>query len=375
MTNHRMLDYIHEQPEAVANTLRVTRDSLSALQDVIARQRPENLIVAGLGSSYTAAQMASPLLRRFSPIPTWVTVATEIGVDLGLSLGPRTLAVLVSRSGERGGIVDALRAAKQSGATCVAVTAIESSLLASEADLVIVTGEGAESVYPKTKSVMASAAALMQLGLTLDTSDTEERRRVEGALAQLPDLIAQGIGDADRDFEKLASWLPQHKSVLVTGMAGNQGVALEAALKLQEAAGVTAEWDETGSALHGAVCILDPTWLFVGLVTRGDYVLDLPVLRLARHFGANRLCVAEPGLALDGIEAVIRVPEAAHPLVAPLLFLPPVHLLTHHLAVARGLNPDEPAFADFMLEAMLPPGRQEPDWRTPVGNAGAASDS
>jgi fructoselysine-6-P-deglycase FrlB-like protein len=50
--------------------------------------------------------------------------------------------------------------------------------------------------------------------------------------------------------------LAEHHSALVTGTAGNQGVAMEAALKMQEAARVVTEWDETGSALHGAVSIL-----------------------------------------------------------------------------------------------------------------------
>jgi glucosamine--fructose-6-phosphate aminotransferase (isomerizing) len=246
---------------------------------------------------------------------------------------------------------------------CVAVTGVGSSLLANEADLVIVTGEGPESTFAKTKSVMATAVVLMQVALALETEPHEKRPRLERALAQMPELLALVIREAERDLERLAAWLVQHELVLVTGTAGNQGVAQEAVLKLQEAAGVTTEWDETGNALNGAVSILGPTRLMVGLVTRADYELNLALLKLARHFGADRLCIAEPGLALEGCsEAVIRVPQAGDPLIAPLLFLPPIHLLAYHLAVERGRNPDEPPFADVMLKAMLPSGREEPDW-------------
>ncbi len=361
MTSSRMLGYIREQPEAVANTLRTCQPGLAELRDAVASKRPRHAIVAGLGSSYTAAQMASPLLRRHVPLPTSVTVATEVGVDLGLPLDSGALVVLVSRSGERGGIMDALLAARQAGAMCVAVTAVGSSLLAREADLAILTGEGPESAYAKTKSVTATATALMQLGLALDKT-TPERSRLEDGLARVPELLATGIREAENHMERLAGWLAQHQSALITGTAGNQGVAQEAALKLQEAAALISEWDETGSALHGAASILSPAWLFVGLVTRADYDLSLRLLNLAGHFGARRLCIAESGLALDGSgEAVIHVPRA-DPLVAPLLFLPTVHLLTYQLAASRGLNPDEPLFADVMLKAMLPAGRDEPDW-------------
>ena len=359
-----MLDFIREQPEAVANTLESVRGRIPEFRDILERHAVDQVIVAGLGSSYTASQMASPLLRRCLAAPVFVTVATEIGPDAGLKLGPHSLVLLVSRSGERGAIVDALTTAKAAGATCIAVTAVESSLLAQEADFVVVTGEGPESTYAKTKSVMATAAALMQLGVALDSAEGEASGRLAQALANVPQLVATSIEDAERDIGLVSEWLTSHRMALVTGSAGNQGVAMEAALKLQEAAGVVTEWDATGSALHGAVSILDASWLYVGLVTRTDQDLHRSVLGLAGQFGAGRLCVVEPGVTMEEhSDALIHVPEAADPLIAPLLFLPPVQILTYQLALARGRNPDEPPFADVMLQAMLPPGRSEPDWR------------
>jgi glucosamine--fructose-6-phosphate aminotransferase (isomerizing) len=359
-----MLDFIRQQPDAVAKTVAAVQARLPEFQDTVWSDGFDQAIVAGLGSSYTASQMASPLLRRCLPVPVSVTVASELGLDAGLKLGPRSLVLLVSRSGERGSIVDALAAAKQAGATCLAVTAVESSLLAQSADFVLVTAEGPESTYAKTKSVMASAAALMQFGIALDPRRDEASHRLRQALAAVPELLATAIDDARRDIELMSEWLGSHRSALVTGTAGNQGVAIEAALKLQEAAGVVTEWDETGSALHGAVSILDPSWLYVGLVTRADRGLHQAVLELAGRFGAGRLCVVESGVTMDGAsDSLVHVPDAGDSLIAPLFFLPPVQLLTYQLALARERNPDEPPFADVMLQAMLPPGRSEPDWR------------
>ena len=358
----RMLEFIREQPEAVANTLEGVRARIPELRSAFESGGFDQVIVAGLGSSYTASVMASPLLRSCLSLPVFVTVATEIGLDPGLKVGPRSLVLLVSRSGERGGIADALASAKRAGAKCVAVTAVESSLLAESSDFVIVTGEGPESTYAKTKSVMASAAALMLLGATLDPAGGEASGRLAQALADVPQLLATSIETAEREIGLRRDRLQSHQLALVTGTAGNQGVAMEAALKLQEAAGVVTEWDETGSTLHGAVSILDPSWLYVGLVTRADQDLHKAVLELAGQFGAGRLCVVEPGVTVqERADASIEVPEA-DPLIAPLVYLPPVQVLTYELALARGRNPDEPPFADVMLQAMLPPGRSEPDW-------------
>ena len=229
----------------------------------------------------------------------------------------------------------------------------------------IQTAEGPEAAYAKTKSVGACTAALMQIGLALSTDSTGERQRVSAALAEMPALLKLGVTGAERDLEPLAGWLAKHTAALVTGTAGNQGVAEEAALKIQEAARIMTEWDETGSALHGAISILASGWLYVNLMTAADHTLSRSLLQLVREFGADRLCVAEQDLpAEDCAEAVIRVPRAPDPLVAPLLFLAPVHLMTYHCAVEHGLNPDQPLLADLMLKAMLPPGREEPDWHT-----------
>jgi glucosamine--fructose-6-phosphate aminotransferase (isomerizing) len=362
MTKWRMLDYIREQPAAVANTLRTCQPGLTELRDFVTSAQPRRVLIAGLGSSYTAAQIAAPALRTCLPVPSIITVASEAGVDRSLPLDPETLVVLVSRSGERGGIVDALEAARQAGAPCVAVTAVGSSLLATDSDLVIVTGEGTESAYPKTKSVTATAVALMELGMALD-ADVQRQARLEVTLAALPEFMESGIRTAEHDIEALAAELNDHDSALVTGTAGNQGVAQEAALKLQEAAQIVTEWEETGSAIHGAVTILSPGWLHLALVTPADYEMNVSLLRLATHFGAYRLCIAPPGLDLDGSsDSTIRIPEVLEPVVAPLLYLPPLQLITYHLTVGRGLNPDEPAYAEVMLKAMLPDGREEPDW-------------
>jgi glucosamine--fructose-6-phosphate aminotransferase (isomerizing) len=356
-----MLDYIRDQPAAAENTLRVVGDRLGALGDLVRDRQPKRVIVAGLGSSYTAARIATPLLQRHMPLPTIVTVASELVLNRALPMDSETLVFLVSRSGERGWISDAQQAARRAGAACVAVTAVESSQLAMGADLVIATGEGPEAAYGKTKSVTACTVALMRIGLSFDGSAEAAAR--ERALRGVPGLIETSVADAEEAVRSNLPWLSAHDHSLMAGVGGNEGVAQEGALKIQEAANVTSEWDNSGSVLHGALGVLGPKWLFVCLATREDYELDVPLLRLVGGFGAHRLSVAEPGLDLDAdSEMVIGVPSVGDQLIAPLVYLPPLQLLTYYMATAQGLNPDKPAFAEVMLQAMLPPGGAEPDW-------------
>lgn len=363
MAQYRMLDYIHEEPEAVARTLDGIGPKLQDLADLVAKRAPKRVVVAGFGSSYTAAQMAAPMLRRHIPVPVYVAVATEIASNPSLVLDADTLAIFVSRSGERGWLIDALDRARAGGAAFVAVTASETNLLAQRSDMVIVTAEGPEITYAKTKSMLAAAAALMSIALELDLergNDWGKRRR---SLSEAPQFLASSIKAAERTMESLGEWLAQHTNALVTGTGGNVGTAHEAALKLQEAAGIVTQWDNSGDALHGALGVLNPGWLYVGLVTASDYQLHRSLLQLVGSFHADRLCVAERGLEIDGSTTkVIQLPETGDRFVAPMFYLPPLHLLTYFAGIARGLDMDQPVFAETLLEAMLPAGRVEPDW-------------
>lgn len=363
MTRYRMLEYVREQPEAVTRTLHGVELKLDELASLIARTQPRRMVVAGFGSSYTAAQIAAPVFRHYAPVPTTVTVASDIGLDPSIKVDRDTLAFLVSRSGERGllsAAVDRLRAA---GATCVAITGAPDSLLARQSDLVISTSEGPEAAYPKTKSVAAAAAALIRVALALDPVRGPDWTRTTEALSGVPAQLRVAGAKSEEVLQDLGGWLAEHRNILVCGTGGNFGVAHEGALKVQETAGLASAWDNSGDALHGALGVLDPSWLVVGLATTNDIDLHRRLFELVGQFDGHRLSVVPAGLALSGLaDVIIEVPSAGDVFVQPLLALSSVQLLAYYAALARGLDPDQPTFADKMLAAMLPAGRNEPDW-------------
>jgi hypothetical protein len=76
------------------------------------------------------------------------------------------------------------------------------------------------------------------------------------------------------------------------------------------------------------------------------------------------MVISEPGLiGSDDAEYVVETAGKVDPTLAGLVYLPPLQLLTYHLTVARGLNPDAPSYMWAQFEAMLPAGRMEPELR------------
>jgi glucosamine 6-phosphate synthetase-like amidotransferase/phosphosugar isomerase protein len=364
MATYRMLEYIQEQPAAIERTLSTIGGQIDAAIELVRKRSCRRLVVAGFGSSYTAALMAKPAFLTHCGLPVEIVVATDLVTLSGLALDAETAVVLVSRSGERGWIIRALEEVQRRRCASIALTASPTSKLAQGAERVILTAEGPESAFAKTKSVVTTAVALVRFALGLAKVDSLSVRTCLNELRALPAHMASFLPRLEAEVQSLGPWIAGHDYAMVTGVDGEVGTALETAIKIQESASIVAYPDHSGNALHGALGVLSSRWLCIAFVSVGNEKLSASLLQLVGEFGAHRLCVAARGT--EGrlvVEKTIVVPRAANPLLQPLLSLPAGQLLSFVWAVQRNLNPDAPAFASTMLKAMLEPGRAEPDWQ------------
>jgi len=361
---YHMIGYIHEGPSALQRTLDENEAAVQSLIETVRRRKLRRVILSGVGSSYTAAVMAAPLFHNLSALPTIVLHSTDHGHYASRLIDEHALVVVVSRSGERDWVVNALRQAVERGAYGVAMTGVADSLLAQQGQLTLLTSEGPEITFPKTKSVVTCAGLLMRLALGLaEPGDREAARRLE-ALREMPGRMQRALEKIEPELQGLMPRLTPHSVVWVAGTGSNHGVALEAAVKLQETAYVVTLGENTGNVFHGALGPLNQDWLIVPLISAADLGLSKQLLELVRKFGAHSLCVVESGLDLGGLaDHTLTLPETYDPWVGGLAYLPPMQLLTYYWTVARGLNPDSPSIMRDMLDAFLPPGREEPELR------------
>ena len=162
-------------------------------------------MLSGVGSSYTAASAAKLAFDELVTSPTHVIPTTELTYHPAL-LGPGSLVVILSRSGERKRVVDGLRVAQESGAFTVAVTGSADSLMAQMAHHSVVTAEGPEISFPKTKSVTAGIGVFIALALALADPGSPDaeivraglRRRAGGDRPQRRGRRARGRADQQR---------------------------------------------------------------------------------------------------------------------------------------------------------------------------------
>jgi glutamine---fructose-6-phosphate transaminase (isomerizing) len=346
---HFMLKEIHEQPQAVSDSLRgriLLDDSDVTLDGQSLAELPARVVVLACGTSYHAGLVGKFLIENVARIPCEVDLASEFRYREPV-VGARDLVVAISQSGETLDTLCAVKEAQARGARALAICNVVDSAIPRASDLVLYTHAGPEIGVASTKCFTAQLAALTLLAIHLG--------RRNGALAEpaAAELLAELVHiphkmsetlRAARQLRELARKYMHARDFLFLGRGTNYPIALEGALKLKEISYIHAEGYAAGEMKHGPIALIDDGLPVVIIATRGKgYDKVLSNLAEVRAREGHVIAVATRGD--EDIKAecqdVLWV-EDAPALLQPMLTVLPLQLLAYSMAVARGTDVDQP---------------------------------
>ena len=347
---------IHEQPTAVADTLRGrVNEAGDLILDEMRIDAPvlrsvDKIIVVACGTAAYAGHVAKYAIEHWCRIPVEVELAHEFRYRDPI-VGEKTLIVAISQSGETMDTIQAVRHAREQGSRVLAIVNTYGSTIAREADAVLYTHAGPEVAVASTKAFLAQITACYLLGLYLaQLRGNKWHDEVADYLAQLgrmPAKIQRLLDEQQEDVEELGAGLADRASFLFLGRHVGFPVALEGALKLKELAYVHAEGFAAGELKHGPIALVeDGLPVFVIVPTPRRPVLHDKVIsniQEVRARGARTIVIAEEGdeAVTPFADHVIRVP-ATPTLMWPLLTVVPLQIFAAALAEAKGLDVDQP---------------------------------
>ncbi len=346
-----MLKEIHEQGSAVAETLSRVRTQIAAQSDgplSLERLRAvSRIIVVGCGTSYHAGLAGRLAIERWARIPVEVEVASEFRYRDPI-VGPGTLVLGITQSGETADTLAAMRLARGNGATVLAVTNAAGSQVTREADAVLFTRAGIEVGVAATKTFVSQVVLLYLLALRLaeaaGTLAPERLAELRSELELLPGRIDYVVGSVNEPVRELAERLAWSPFFLYLGRLAGVPVALEGALKLKEISYVPTDAYAAGEMKHGPIALLGEDTPVICVAT-DESVLPKMLSNLSevRARGARVLAVATEGCKqiAEHAEHVVYVPRT-DPLLQVVLGIVPLQLFAYHLARARALNVDQP---------------------------------
>jgi glucosamine--fructose-6-phosphate aminotransferase (isomerizing) len=350
---HFMLKEINEQPQALRETTRgrlssrgaeVEFEDLKLTPDDL--RRVEKITMVACGTAYHAAMVGKYAIEALTRIPVELDVASELRYRDPI-IDDRTLALVISQSGETADTLAGLREARNKGASLIAVTNVVGSSVARDCESVLYTFAGPEIAVASTKAYTTQlmvieliALYLAQVRGTLPEDQAKEMRRM---LWNIPQQVEVILGNHP-EVLVCADKYCRHNGFLYMGRGANLASALEGALKIKEIAYIHAEGYAAGEMKHGPIAMIDPGVATVAIAVQGktyDKVISNILEVKARQGDVIAIAYEHDDQIHKYADHVIRIPKT-HELLSPILAAIPLQLLAYHVAKNRGLEIDQP---------------------------------
>ncbi|MDA1306293.1 MAG: glutamine--fructose-6-phosphate transaminase (isomerizing) [Acidobacteria bacterium] len=355
---HFMLKEIHEQPWAVRETTlgrasvesgKVFLDEMQLSADAL--REIDRIVILACGTSWHSALVGKFLIEELARVPVEVDYGSEYRYRDPI-VNDKTLAIVITQSGETADTLAALREVKQKGARSIAICNVVGSMATRESDGTVYTHAGPEIGVASTKAFTTQLVALQLLAIHIaqvrGVMAQDRAIQLLTGLEQLP-LQIEEVLKTDPAIEDLAKKLYQRRDFLYLGRGINYPIALEGALKLKEISYIHAEGYPAGEMKHGPIALIDEDLPIVALAP-DDHVFEKMIgnIQEAKARGGQVIVVTSQSHAnafADILErdrdVVLTVPDA-DPLLMPVLLTVPLQLLAYHVSVRRGCDVDQP---------------------------------
>jgi glucosamine--fructose-6-phosphate aminotransferase (isomerizing) len=356
---HFMLKEIFDQPEVLRDCMRGRivnqREEGEPQWEVVlsaVREHSDLLLAAkrftivSCGTSWHAGLIGKQLIEHFCRVHTEVAYASEFRYSDAV-VEPGDVVIAISQSGETADTLAAIEMAKAKGATIFGIVNSVGSSIARCSDTGTYIHVGPEIGVASTKAFTGQLTILVMLSLALGkargTVDPQEYQAVLNELTCIPAKI-KTVLKQNQKIHNLALRYTYARNILYLGRGWNYPVALEGALKLKEISYIHAEGYPAAEMKHGPIALVDAEMPVVFIATHHTLYQKIisNMQEVISRKGRILAIVTEGDETVKSmVEDVIEVPDTIDCL-APLLNVIPLQLLSYHVALAKGLNVDQP---------------------------------
>jgi glucosamine--fructose-6-phosphate aminotransferase (isomerizing) len=287
------------------------------------------------------------MIEEFAGLPTEVDNASEFRYRNPV-IGPRSLVVTVTQSGETADTLSAMDEARQRRAPVIVITNTVGSQATRLADGIFLTHCGIEICVAASKTLAGQLTALYLLAVYLGRQrGSLASDRLQSALedlARAPNLVASILPRLNDQCEALARRYFRYRNFLYLGRGVQYPMALEGALKLKEISYIHAEGYPAGEMKHGPIALVDENLPVLAIALRDrTYEKMVSNIQQVKARSAKVIAVTDEGNHEldDEVDEVLKVPMV-NDLLNPLLTLIPMQLLAYHIAVSLGCDVDQP---------------------------------
>ena len=329
---HFMLKEIHEQPDALKNTI-LPRLS-KGLPDLTDDGIPDFIL--------KDCSRIEPGIR----IPVTVSIASEFRYETPL-IDEKTLVIVISQSGETIDTLAAMRLAQSYHAPVLAIVNVKGSTIARESDYVLYTHAGPEIAVASTKaySVQLAALYLIYCRMALDRGVYSPKKAEEFMKELLDAIPAMEAMISRRDeIKNIVTHIISKNDAFFIGRGLDYAFSLEGALKLKEISYIHAEAYAAGELKHGTIALISEQVPVIAIATQEHiFAKTISNVREVKARGAFVILLVKDSAVIedDIADVQIRIPDIADSFtVFPIAAI--LQLIAYYASVGKNLDVDQP---------------------------------
>lgn len=336
--SHLMLREIHEQPQAIRDTLEREGSGIAEVAAVLRERRPRFVILAARGTSDNAGTYLRYIFGAINGMvvaPAAPSLLTVYNSQMHIE---DTVVIGISQSGKATDVIEVLERSRKLGALTVALTNTADSPIVQAAEHSLLTHAQEEKAVAATKTYTTALAVAYELAACW-----AEREDLRESIRLVPGIIEQL-------FEDLEAWMAGRTeryrymetcTVLARGV--NYATAKEIALKLQECCYINPEPWSSADYMHGPIAALRPGDPVMLLAPQGPSLGSmLEVGQAVRDRQGEMIVFSDDDDALSLAMVPMKLPPLGKSLWSPIVIAVAGQLFAYYLAIHKGLNPDKP---------------------------------
>lgn len=332
---HFMLKEIHEQAQVARELSHVLNGNREVDVLVEKMKNARHLYFIGCGTSYHAASVGAVYFAQLAGKPAIPVLAPQFIAQYAPAVGHEDVGIFVSQSGETKDVLNALEAAEAKGMACFGLANVVGSTLTKSASLCLPLCCGYEISVPATKTFTNQVVTFLYLAYKMAGNDVR-------ALDAIPELMDKTLEMVEPQIKEIAKDINEWNDMYCLGYGATYAIALEGALKLKEITYAHCEGMLSTEFKHGPLSAVSKGFPIIFVAGLNDVPLIISGINEVKVRGARTIVIAEEDARLRANGHDLVVIPKSDPQISALLGVLPLQLLSYHMSVMRGLDPDFP---------------------------------
>ncbi len=327
---------IFEQPEIISGLLSSQEKHIKQIATSIGI--PKGIFIAARGTSDNAARYAKYVWGAQNAIPVTLAAPSLFSIYHQPPNLKDFLVIGISQSGESPDILAVIKEANRQGCQTLAITNKSISPLSKESDHVIDITAGPEISVAATKSYTAQLGTIAMLA-----ASWKEQSGLWRDIKSIPRIMEQTLL-TESDIKGYSARYRYMDQCVVIGRGYNYATAFEWSLKLKELAYVVAQPYSSADFRHGPIAMVSTGFPVFAIATNGSVLDEMSDLihQLVTKHQVELFLISDQAKLLKMATCPVSLTPEIPEWLTPIIGIIPAQLLSYHLTLAKGIDPDNP---------------------------------